>query len=70
MAPWEPAKLDAWAAGEANSGGRHAAQFILELWNQSGDWKAGRFSVIEAFQVWDTSHREAFIAWAREPFWL
>ena len=68
--PFDGGKLDAWAVGYANSGGRHAAQFVLALWDQSRDWRAGKFSVIEAFQVWDDDHRESFIRWAREPFWL
>lgn len=70
-----------WA--KPGSGGqRDAALFVLSVWNQDTDWRelaglsrddgptGGRFDVHRALGNWDREHREAFIVWAREPWWL
>lgn len=68
--PWNPERLDAWAAGPVpGSGARYAARFVLAVWNGSGSWKCGRFDVVDAFAAWDRAHREAFLAWAAKPWW-
>lgn len=67
--PWNPEHLNAWAAGPASSGERHAAQFLLALWDSSAEWEAGHFDALEALGAWDLSHRTAFLGWAADPWW-
>ncbi len=43
--PWDPAKLDEWASGAVSDGERHAAAFVLHVWNPYGQWKVGGYSV-------------------------
>ncbi len=66
-----------WA--RAGGGGqRDAALFVLSVWNWMDDWSrvgltrgdSGRFDLHRALGNWDPSHRAAFVAWAREPWWL
>jgi hypothetical protein len=47
----------------AGSGAAFAAQFILSLWDLSA------FDVGRAWGVWDGQHRDAWKAWARDPWW-
>jgi len=67
--PWDAAELNRWAAGPASHGERLAARFLLAVWAPGTEWEAGRFDVVEAFGVWDQQHREAFLKWARDPWW-
>ncbi len=66
-----------WA--RAGGGGQcDAALFVLSVWNWMDDWSgdgltrgdSGRFDVHRALGNWDPGHRAAFVAWAREPWWL
>lgn len=67
---FDPVYFARWANRELYShGARCAAQFILSVWNCRVRWRIGRFDLQEAMQCWDLSHREAFLAWAREPWW-
>lgn len=68
--PWDPLALDLWAyQGKAVTGGSlHAARFALSIWNHDASWKVGPFNLVAAFGTWDEAHREAFLAWCREPF--
>lgn len=68
VAPFDPNELDAWACGPASSGGFHAAAFILGVWNHYADWGCGKFDLFRAFDTWDREHREAFVAWAQDPW--
>lgn len=52
-----------------SSGARHAARFVLMVFNSSTRWKIGRFDLSHAMQTWDGAHREAFVAWAKDPWW-
>ncbi len=67
--PWHPGELNRWATGPASHGERHAARFLLSVWDPSIEWEAGRFDVMEALRVWDMPHRAAFLRWAAEPWW-
>jgi hypothetical protein len=67
--PWEPETLDSWAATVASSGERHAARFILAVWDPGYVWDCGRFDLMEALAAWDEAHRRALLAWAAEPWW-
>ena len=71
--PFDPLKLDAWAAGPCSHGERCTAQFVLNVWTHSSVtdemWSCGPFDVLEALAVWDEPQRAAFLAWARDPWW-
>jgi hypothetical protein len=42
----------------------------LSVWDPQQAWELERFDVMEALRVWDEDHREAFLAWASNPWWL
>lgn len=68
--PWEPDVLDEWAAGpDGESGARHAAAFVLELWDSRARWRVGVFEFVVAMRQWDEQNRQAFLAWAKTPWW-
>lgn len=68
--PWDAATLERWAAGPApSSGALLAAQLLLMAWNRAIDWQCGRFDLGRAVATWDASHRQAFAAYAADP-WL
>ena len=67
--PWDAEKLDEWAASGANNAERHAAAFVLHVWNSYGQWQVGRFDVMAALSVWDEVNRKPFIEWAMNPHW-
>lgn len=60
-----------------------AGRFVLSVWNSTTDWNEvahedgileegetlRRFDLFEAWGVWDEPHREAALAWLRDPFW-
>lgn len=52
-----------------HAGSLMAGRFILQVWNPRTKWTAGRFNVVEAMQRWDYAHRDAFLAWAKDPWW-
>ncbi len=64
---WDPNDLDAWAV-KASAGEKHAARFVLTVWNQYEDWQCGKFNVFDAVVSWDDMHREAFLVWVRDPW--
>ena len=67
---WQPLKLDEWAAsGKPSHGEIVSARFLLAVWNPDEAWQSGRFDLMEALSVWDTNHHQAFLEWAREPWW-
>jgi hypothetical protein len=69
-ANWDAGAFAEWTrkAGLC-SGARHAAAFVLSVWNPSVRWSVGRFDAHRALAVWDRPHREAFAAWVRDPWW-
>jgi hypothetical protein len=67
--PWDALKLDTWGNGPRSHGERVAAQFLLNVWDQSTDWKSGRFDLMEALRIWDTEHHRAFLNWVSDPWW-
>ena len=64
-------RLDRWVRTwpGVTAGSLMAGRFVLQVWNPSTKWTAGRFNVVEAMQRWDYAHRDAFLAWARDPWW-
>lgn len=66
---WDPLQFQKWAKRTQGSGGRHAAQFVLAVWNSSHRWSIGPFRAIDAMATWDSQMREAFVAWAKNPWW-
>jgi len=60
--PWNPNRLDCWAARlERSYNERLSARFLLQVWNPSFDWECGLFDPREAIHFWDTNHRRAFL---------
>lgn len=71
VAPWNPIALDAWATRSRPRPEQHyAVQFLLSVWDSQSEWRSGRFDVMSALRVWDHQHREAFLSWARNPWWV
>lgn len=69
VSPFDAEALDAWACGPVpGSGALYAAQFVLSVYNLGAPWKCGPFHAVRALAAWDRRHREAFLAWAREPW--
>lgn len=33
-------------------------------------WEIGGFDVMAALKIWDDAHRAAFLAWAKNPWWV
>lgn len=68
--PWNAKELDAWAASAIPSDGeRYAAQFVLSIWDNAGNWQCGKFDVVDALRIWDPMHCAVFIEWANDPWW-
>jgi hypothetical protein len=79
FAPWQPERFaEFWVGG--SGGEKDAALFVLSVWNPSTDWnewvgltrggeRGGIFDMHRALGNWDEKHREAFVAWARRPWW-
>lgn len=44
--------------------GVYAHRFSLQT-----PWKCGPFDVVDAMGTWDVPHRQAFLSWAKEPWW-
>lgn len=66
--PWDALKVDALTG--LSSGEEHAVCFLLGVWDPNNrEWRHGRFDVIEALATWDAPRCDAFLAWAKEPFW-
>lgn len=68
--PFNADELDEWASTVASSGERHAARFVLAVYNQYAEWESGPFNVVQAMNAWDDRNREAFRLWAAQPFTL
>ncbi len=67
---WDAGKFDKWATGPApGSGAMAAACFVLSVWNPSMKWKCGPFNLHRALSCWDEVHRDAFLSWAKRPWW-
>lgn len=76
--PFEVGALVRWLNGPApTSGSRHAAMFLLHVWNAETDWREfglkvkagyGRFNLGRAVASWDYEHRAACLEWLEAPF--
>lgn len=59
-----PTKLDEWACnGSLSTAARHAARFVLHVYDSRRAWKSGVFNVSDARGAWDSIHRAAFANW-------
>ncbi len=70
-----PAGFAAWVAKTQGGGGTDAGLFILAVWSPTATWGLERhgsahFEAIQALGNWDASMRDAFAAWALEPWWF
>jgi len=67
---WDPQRLARWASSsERCSAARHAARFVLSVWDPYGEWECGPFNLHLALQCWDDKHRAAFLTWVKNPWW-
>ena len=66
--PWDAGVLAENFAG-ASHGEKCTIKFLLNVWNPGGGWDCGPFDLIEAYQAWDDTHRNAFCIWANNPWW-
>lgn len=66
--PWDPDELDGWASSVASSGERHAAAFVLGVWNKYAEFKVGRFDLHKSMACWDPGNLRALVAWIQAPF--
>ena len=55
---WDAATFDDWATENVDDdAARHAARFVLSLWNDTWPWRVGRFDVTRAVRKWDDDLR-------------
>ena len=66
--PFDAELLDANYAG-ASHGEKVSIAFLLNVWNPGHEWKSGKFDVMDALSVWESSQRNAFCDWAMNPWW-
>jgi hypothetical protein len=81
---WDAKELDGFACSAAvTSGSLHAARFLVALWSgRAYDYPkrrpytrvirrfdCGVFDIVDAMGSWDPTHRAAFCAWSRDPWW-
>jgi|FLYL01.1.fsa_nt_gi hypothetical protein len=66
---WSPMDLArrAFVDGGWSHGELLAAAFVLRVWNTT--FPCPPFDVMEALSTWDPAHAEAFLEWARRPWW-
>lgn len=50
--------------GRPRKGPDDCLHFTVETW-----WRVGLFDVVDAMARWDDPHRQAFLAWAKDPWW-
>jgi len=67
--PWRADLVEEWAKGPISDGERMTARFLLSVWDPRLAWELDPFDVMEALKVWSLSHHEAFLRWARKPWW-
>jgi hypothetical protein len=68
---WNARVVDTWAAsGKLSHGDLSTARFVLAVWDHNCEWNSGRFDLMAALRAWDLEHRETFLAWARDPWWV
>lgn len=66
---WEPKVFDEWlVSGVAGHSAKCAGRFLLGLWDEDFAWQVGLFNLHEALGCWDHEHRNAFLAWAAQPW--
>ncbi len=62
VSPWNPNQLDIWTSEFGrDQNAVHAAKYLLALWNAHNGWECGAFSPKIAIEVWDRTHRRAFL---------
>jgi len=66
--PWDASTLDESFSG-ASHGEKCTIRFLLNLWNADCDWSCGPFDFFDAYATWDDESRDAFLAWAKDPWW-
>ena len=69
--PFDAEALHSWVttSGARTSGNAAAVAFVLSVFNEDAWQERMRFRVGDALGVWDLAHRQAFLAWASDPWW-
>lgn len=57
-------RFDALVAQLGGRAAKHAAAFVLHLFDDELEWNVGRFELRKALGAWDAEQREAFARWA------
>ncbi len=60
--PFDGPTLDESHIG-ASHGERVSIAFLLNVWNPDGEWKIGKFDVMDALGIWDADKRSWFYDW-------
>lgn len=60
--------MDAYR-GDLCHGALCSLRFVGSVWNPTAKRKCGKFDLHDAMSCWDREHREAFVAWASDPWW-
>ena len=66
--PFDPDLLDRQYEG-ASHGEKVSIAFLLNVYNPTHPWKAGKFDLMDALGLWDEQKKAAFVKWAASPFW-
>ena len=69
--PWDVSLLATESIHTVSSGARQAILFVLSVWNPDTPEHFGqeRFDIHHALKVWDPQNHQAFLDWARDPWW-
>lgn len=66
--PWEPAKLDDWVWESRSHSETHAVAFVLSMYDDSENWRCGKFNLYQAARYLSDSPDWLPIAvWAMDP---
>jgi len=70
--PFDAEALFGWltTTGARTSGNAASVAFVLAVFNEAAWRERFPFFVGDALGVWDRPHRDVFITWARDPWWM
>ena len=67
--PFDAKALDAWAMSGVSDTEVWAVQFVLSVYSPRATWACGHFDFMRAMKQWDDSNHQAFLTWAKDPWW-
>ena len=69
--PFEPSVLDDWVAEKERTKMQlHCGLLVLTAYHPFHNWKRGLFDLDVACWIWDETHSDAFLRWARDPVFV